>query len=59
MSTSEFRAVTVAPGHTLNVRKAPKQTDRPGYIRVTGRHRAPFDVKASLWNEAPISNAQA
>jgi hypothetical protein len=57
MGTSQYRAVTVAPGHTLNVRKAAEQADRPGFIRVTGRHRAPFDVKASLWNEAPISNA--
>ncbi|WP_294272893.1 hypothetical protein [uncultured Sphingomonas sp.] len=57
MGTSQYRAVTVAPGHTLNVRKAPQQTDRPGFVTVTGRHRSPFDVKTSLWNEAPISNA--
>ena len=55
--SSQYRSVTVAPGHTLTVRKTPRQTDRPSYIRVTGRRRAPFDVKASLWNEAPISNA--
>jgi hypothetical protein len=57
MGTSQYRAVTVAPGHTLRLRKSPEQTDRPGFIRVTGSRRAPFDVKASLWNEAPISNA--
>lgn len=53
---AEYRSVTIAPGHTLRVRKLPKQTDRPGFVRVEARHRPPFGVKASLWNEAPISN---
>jgi len=51
---SEYRAVTVAPGHMVNLRRAREQSDRPGFVTVTNRVRAPFDVKASLWNEAPI-----
>ena len=57
MGTCQYRAVTVAPGHTLSLRRARQQSDRPGFVTVTGRRRAPFDVKVSLWNEAPICNA--
>ncbi|MFH8652287.1 hypothetical protein ACH37Y_06180 [Sphingomonas paucimobilis] len=53
---SEYRSVTVAPGHTLSLRRARQQSHRPGFVTVTGRRRAPFDVQSSLWNEAPISN---
>ncbi len=51
---SVYRSVTIAPGHTLSLRRARQQSGRLGFVTVTGRRRAPFDVKASLWNEAPI-----
>lgn len=53
---SQYRSVTVAPGHTLSLRRARQQSDRPGFVTVTGRRRAPFDVQSYLWNEAPICN---
>ncbi|RSY83145.1 hypothetical protein DAH66_12815 [Sphingomonas koreensis] len=55
---AEYRVVTLAPGHTLKLRRPGQQSGRPGKVTVRTSHRAPFDIDESRWNaakaEAPI-----
>lgn len=52
---SQFRTVTLAPGHTLRCRRASTEATRPGHVRVQATRRPPFEIAERLWNEAPTA----
>lgn len=51
---AERRAVTLAPGHTVNLHRARMQSGRPGKVTVRTSHRDPFDIDEDRWKAAKV-----
>lgn len=46
------RAVTLSPGHTINVRRIKQPASRAGYVCVRTTDRI-FEIEQARWDAAP------
>lgn len=52
---SERRAIEVAQGHTVTVRRNNRAASRPGYVCVEKTHRTPFEVEQWRWDQGKVA----